>query len=186
MLDRESSPHHGPKGGKRLSHTAPFSFRSGLLLMVSACSASGAQSVRPLERFSGCYALTWNSWRIGESLADSSWQAEGLENAIWLTTTRVAKSDGGGSTYVVRAAPGEVAGIFGDVQWTWDQAQRALVVEWNATTSGIRLLLIPRDSGSQQPDSLSGFARWWSSDADVPDKLRAEVQALRRACADLR
>ncbi len=150
-----------------------------LLLLLTAGSAC-AQTLGVLDRFSGCYALEWGDWAIANSRADSTWIPAGIERRVWLTSTPIVDPDT--SWRVVRPAPGTPASEFGEVRWTWRTTDEKVVIEWDATMSGIRVELDPTTDESGMAASLAGTARWWSTDQSVPPKLSARVAARRQPC----
>jgi len=152
----------------------------GSLSAMPACH-SRAQVDRTTESIAGCYLLTWQPWSVGESKPDSAWQTPDIEHRVWLTGTPIAIR-APQPWLVVRPAPGEKASTFGDVRWTWNDATRQVVIEWDATMAGVRLTLSAQDSKQSLVQNLTGAAKWWSTDTPVPPGLTALVHASRETC----
>ena len=162
------------------ARSARIAAMAAALSALPACYAH-SQVDRTTERVAGCYALSWQPWTLGDARADSTWQTPDIERGVWLTVTSIVKR-GTDHWFVVRPAPGEKAGPFGDVRWTWNDSAQQVVIEWDATIAGVRLELVPHDTTKALVEVLDGTARWWSTDATLPPTLSAKVRATRQGC----
>jgi hypothetical protein len=153
---------------------------AALILTTSLGSCAHAQTSRARTEFWGCYMLEWGPWKRGNTIAGPDWETRDIEKRVWFTSTRILKRETERPWFVVRPAPGEKASTFADVRWSLDSTRGGVEIEWDATMSGVRLVLIPTATN----DSLAGTARWWSTDADVPSDLGASVRATKHVCAE--
>lgn len=153
-----------------------------LILLCAACA--GAQNQAVNQRVVGCYALAWSPWKVGDSIGVDGWEAT-TERRVWLTATPIARKEPPSNWFVVRPAPGASAGTFAEVRWTWNELEQGVTIAWDGTMAGIQLQLTPRGKDTAEVNTLEGTARWWSTDATVPQGLGAKVRASRQVCAEL-
>lgn len=151
------------------------------VLFVALPAALCSQEGQLVQDVAGCYSLHWEPWMVGTHAADSAWQTVSIENRVWLTLTPINRR-GTNDWFVVRTAPGAVASEFGDVRWSRNDSDGSVLIEWDATMSGVRLELERPHQDQGLVDSLAGSANQWSRDSEVPETLRSRVRAVRQAC----
>jgi len=156
-----------------------FTFCFGMLFGVANGQAQ-QRNIR-LDNIAGCFELNWTPWVIHGTPADNTWQTPRIERRVWLTLTRIVRPSTG-EWFVVRPAPGEDADSFGDVRWSWNSDTGILILEWDASMSGVRVELRPQSHQQDLVATFAGAGHWWSHDTKVPDGLEARVVATRQTC----